>query len=71
MNRPLLNVTIVTETRSLHDMYVGRDSILFIFLLLLFLYCFAETRTFQFTDTARDKTASREPAYPCVYPNWP
>src|ERR1700677_1803639 len=23
MNRPLLNVTIVTETRSLHDMYVG------------------------------------------------
>ena len=54
MNRPLLNVTIVTETRSLHDMYVGRDSILLYFLLLLFLYCFAETQTFQFTDTARD-----------------
>jgi hypothetical protein len=54
MNRPLLNVTIVTETRSLHGMYVGRDSILFIFLQLLFLYSFAETRTFQFSDTARD-----------------
>lgn len=28
MNRPLLKVTIVTDTLSLQDMYVGRVSIL-------------------------------------------
>src|SRR5665213_550466 len=42
----------------------------FIFLLLLIRYRF-ETRTFQFTGTARDETASREPAYPCVYRDRP
>jgi hypothetical protein len=34
MNRPLLNVTIVTETRSLHDMYVGVATLFF-----LYFYC--------------------------------